>query len=567
MRVPLEVEKTIEQEKIAAYVVGHLPIVKSYAAKISLVDIINELVPSNMDVDPGTVILGMVMDTLSGRTPLYRLDEFFQDQDTELLLGKRTNPAVFSDYNVGRVLDKAYEIGAIKIFSAISKRAVDVFEVNERHVSFDTTSVSVFGDYDLYRDDEDSSILKITHGHSKDKRPDLKQFLVSMLCVDRNVPVFGKTEDGNGSDKTINNEILTNISKRMALHGLAPGAFIYIADSAMVTKKNLLAMGDSTLFISRLPANYKECLRVIKDAIEKDQWQNLGILSSTRPTDKRPAAQYKAHESTVQIHGKKYRAVVIHSSAHDKRRQKRIDRELKTDRKALEDQCKAVYKKDFYCLADVQAAQEELEKVKSKYYVLSSQIEQRPKYKRGRPKGGIREVKEMHFGLSATIFEDENAVSKLRHQAGCFVMLTNVAEKGKDSYDAKEILRSYKDQYGIEQNFGFLKDPVIVNGIFLKRPERIEVLGLVLLLSLLIWRLIEREMRRYIEIEKRDLPGWKRRRTTRPTAFMLMTNFQRIMIIKIGDNRRLNKPFTKKQKEYLVSLQINPSVFIKPGAG
>jgi transposase len=567
MRVPLEVERAIEQKKIAAHVVGHLPIVKSYAIKIGLVDIINELVPSKMDVDPGTIFLGMVMDTLSGRTPLYRLDEFFQDQDTELLLGKRINPAVFNDYNAGRVLDKAYAIGAIKIFSAISKRAVDVFEVNARHVSFDTTSVSVFGDYDLYRNDEDSSILKITHGHSKDKRPDLKQFLVSMLCVDRNVPVFGKTEDGNGSDKTINNAILTSISKRMALHGLKPGAFIYIADSAMVTKKNLLAIGDSTLFISRLPANYKECLRVIKDAIEKDQWQDIGKLSITKPTVKRPAAHYKAYESTVEIHDKQYRAVVIHSSAHDKRRQKRIDRELKADLKALEDQCKAVYKKDFFCVADAQVAQEELRRTKCKYHVLNTQIEERPKYKRGRPKGGIKEVKEMRYGLSATITEDENSVSKLRQQAGCFVMLTNVAIEGKDSYDAKAILSAYKDQYGIEQNFGFLKDPVIVNSIFLKRPERIEVLGLVLLLSLLIWRLMEREMRRYIEREKRDLPGWKKRRTTRPTSFMLMTTFQRIMIIKIGDDRRLNKPFTKKQMEYLVSLQVDPNTFIKPGAG
>ena len=565
--MPLEVEKAIEREKIAAYVVGHLPIVKSYATKIGLVDIINELVPSKMDVDPGTIFLGMVMDTLSGRTPLYRLDEFFKDQDTELLLGKRINPAVFNDYNVGRILDKAYDIGAFKIFSAISKRAVDVFEVNPRHIGFDTTSVSVFGDYDLYKDDDDSSILKITYGHSKDKRPDLKQFLISMLCVDRNVPVFGKTEDGNGSDKTINNTILTSISKRMALHGLKPGAYIYIADSAMVTKKNLLAIGDKTLFISRLPANYKECLRAIKDAIEKDQWQDIGKLSITKPTAKRPAAHYKAYESNVEIHGKKYRAVVIHSSAHDKRRQKRIDRELKADRKALEDQCKAACKKIFYCVADAQSKQEELRKTKCKYHVLNTQIEERPKYKRGRPKGGIKEVAQMRYGLSATIEVDENSVSKLRQQAGCFVMLTNVAKEGDNSYDAKAILSAYKDQYGIEQNFGFLKDPVIVNSIFLKKPERIEVLGLVLLLSLLIWRLMEREMRRYIEREKRDLPGWKRRRTTRPTSFMLMTTFQRIMIIKIGDNRRLNKPFSNKQMEYLVSLQVDPDAFIKPGAG
>jgi hypothetical protein len=30
MRVPLEDEKAIEREKIAAYAVGHLPIVKAY---------------------------------------------------------------------------------------------------------------------------------------------------------------------------------------------------------------------------------------------------------------------------------------------------------------------------------------------------------------------------------------------------------------------------------------------------------------------------------------------------------------------------------------------------------
>ncbi len=105
------------------------PIVKAYAIKIGLVDIINELVPSKMDVDPGTIFLGMVMDTLSGRTPLYRLDEFFQDQDTELLLGKKNQSRQFSTIiMLARAIDKAYEIGAIRLFSAISKRAVDVFE-------------------------------------------------------------------------------------------------------------------------------------------------------------------------------------------------------------------------------------------------------------------------------------------------------------------------------------------------------------------------------------------------------------------------------------------------------
>ena len=152
----------------------------------------------------------------------------------------------------------------------------------------------------------------------------------------------------------------------------------------------------------------------------------------------------------------------MHSSAHDKRRQKRIDRELKADRKALEHQCKVVYKKDFFCLSDVQAAQQELSKTKCKYYVLNSEIEERPKYKRGRPKGGIREIKEMRYGLLATITEDENSVSNLRQQAGCFVMLTNVAKEGKDSYDAKDILTQLRGQLGKNDlNLAIFEDDIL----------------------------------------------------------------------------------------------------------
>ena len=68
-------------------------------------------------------------------------------------------------------------------------------------------------------------------------------------------------------------------------------------------------------------------------------------------------------------------------------------------------------------------------------------------------------------------------------------MITNV---NKDKYPAAEILKIYKEQHGIEKNFGFLKDPLIVNDLFLKKPERIEALGFILVISLLIWRLVER---------------------------------------------------------------------------
>ncbi len=567
MREPLEREIKRKRGEFAIYAINHLPIVKEFAMKIGIVEIINSLIPSEMDIDPGTIFLGLILDTLSGRTPLYRLDEFFASQDTELLLGKYVEPEKFSDYNVGRVLDKAFAVGSMRIFSEISRRAVAEFDIDGRHVSFDTTSMNVYGDYSNYSKDSSGEPYRITFGKSKDHRPDLKQFLVSMLCVDHNIPIFGKIEDGNGSDKNINNRILSEISKRMANQGLDSKAFIYIADSALVTEKNLQKMGDDIKYITRLPATYNECNRVIKEAIEKDKWEDLGILAITKPTVNRPAAHYKAHESSVELHGKEYRAIVIHSSAHDRRRQKRIDRELNTEHNLLSGKLKKAMKKEFYCERDAQSAVQTLIESKAKYHKLNVTVKEKPIFKAGRlPKNGIRKIKEMRYYLSGTLEKDDEAIEQLLKEVGCFVMLTNVPDTYEEErYDAKAILKAYKDQYGIEQNFGFLKDPAIIDAIFLKKAERIEILGLIMLVALLIWRLIERTMRQYIENTEKDLPGWKNRRTKRPTSFMLMKKFLGISILKIGRSRRLSKPLTDQQKEYLTALNLSPEIFYNSG--
>ena len=52
-------------------------------------------------------------------------------------------------------------------------------------------------------------------------------------------------------------------------------------------------------------------------------------------------------------------------------------------------------------------------------------------------------------------------IENLRQEAGCFVMITNL-----ERHSPADILKTYKEQHGIEKNFGFLKDPLIVNDLF-----------------------------------------------------------------------------------------------------
>ncbi len=163
----------------------HLPIVKEYGNRMGLVKVIDDALDSNMQVSPGKIVMGLIMNILSTRSPLYLVEEFFNNKDVPLLLGEALSAAKFNDDAIGRVLDSIYGYGTWKLFSEIVLETYKEFKVDCSIVHQDTTSVSVWGEYEPKPDDT----LKITFGHSKDKQPDLKQFVISLLCVEGNLPL------------------------------------------------------------------------------------------------------------------------------------------------------------------------------------------------------------------------------------------------------------------------------------------------------------------------------------------------------------------------------------------
>jgi len=558
----------LEPQEIEVYDVYHLPIIKAYADRIDLVNTINRLVPTRMDIDPGTLVLAMVLDAVSGRHPLYRIDSFYRNKDIELLLGRSIAIEKLTDDNFGRGLDHLYEANTSRIYSAIVMNALRACEVPTQHIHYDTTSMNVFGQYNSDLADNPHTI-KITKGYSKDHRPDLNQFVVSLLCAGGNVPIFSRLEDGNASDKKLNNALLTEISKKLADVGIDPAGSIYIADSALVTEDNLRLMGDETLFITRLPATFGQHQRLVEQAVQTQSWQDYGILAATEPTRNRPGVHYRGYETTVTLYEKTLRAIVVHSSAHDRRRQKRLDRELQREHGTWSKKLAQLEKTHYFCIADTQAAMAGLQEKSLRFHDLELTMEERPLYARGRPKAdGSRALKQMRYAITGTLNQKPEAIKTLREQAGCFVLITNVPLEGPPGtdilYDGKTLLQVYKDQNGIEHNFSFLKDPVLINSVFLKKPKRIEALGLILVISLLLWRLIELNMRRHLEKHQAAIPGWDNKLTERPTTFMMTTKFDNIRIIKIRHQRSLNGRLSGVQEKYLVALGLTATIFTQP---
>ena len=184
------------------FVHGHLPLAAAFCRRLGLVELVNRLVPSQMAVSPGLVVQAMVLNTLSGRTPLYHLENFLSELDLELLLGEPVDAHAFNDTNLARSLDAIFEAGPSKIVTELGLQAAKIFSLDASVPSYDTTSTSVWGDYAACENEDDPVPgPRIVYGHSKDHQPELKQFMTELMCVDRGVPIFGRTLDGNSSDK------------------------------------------------------------------------------------------------------------------------------------------------------------------------------------------------------------------------------------------------------------------------------------------------------------------------------------------------------------------------------
>ena len=71
-------------------------------------------------------------------------------------------------------------------------------------------------------------------------------------------------------------------------------------------------------------------------------------------------------------------------------------------------------------------------------------------------------------------------------------------------------------------------------------------------------------MRKYVESNDCNLPGWVRRKTRKPTSFMMTTKFTSVMVITIGKHRQLAKPLKPFQLEYLEALGVTADAFTVP---
>ncbi|MFM6151848.1 MAG: IS1634 family transposase, partial [Sphaerospermopsis kisseleviana] len=142
----------------------------------------------------------------------------------------------------------------------------------------------------------------------------------------------------------------------------------------------------------------------------------------------------------------------------------------------------------------------------------------------------------------------------------CRVPLSIKAAKSLIStvLDSKELsddsmLSEYKAQQSCERGFGFLKDPLFfADSIFLKSPERIESLGMIMGLCLLVYTLAQRQIRNALKESKSTIKNQLGKATDRPTLRWIFQCFQCIHLVTLNQEEHISN--WNKDRDFILRL-------------
>ena len=263
-------------EEIEIQNIDHLGIVAGIIDSIGLVEIVNNLLGENVaeKISAGHVVKAMILNGLGFvSAPLYMFSKFFESRACEHLIGEGVKPEYLNDDKLGRTMDKLFSKGLSSIFLAISLNAVKKFEVSLLSEHLDSSSFHLHGEYrtnptDIIinnKNENKSEIvetsepeeIKITYGYSRDHRPDLKQFIIDLICSgDGDIPIFFKTASGNEADSASFAKILVDFKKQIEIDSLM------VADSALYTAANLQLLSEIK-WLSRVPLSLAEAKRLV----------------------------------------------------------------------------------------------------------------------------------------------------------------------------------------------------------------------------------------------------------------------------------------------------------------
>jgi transposase len=492
---------------------GALPVVADFSRRLDLRGIIDRACPVRevATLTHGQVIEVLVANRLTSPAPLRRVEDWARVWAVEEVFAIPAD--TLNDDRIGRALD-AIAPELEQLIGSVGARAIATFGLEVARLHWDMTSISLYGAYE----EPEEGFIAPRFGHPKDRRPDLKQVQTGLAVTgDGGVPVFHRGYDGGAG------EVAQVAGAMRALRQLAgPRRFLLVGDSKLVSYANLRDLLAAKVdFIAPASKTYvpAEVLASL-DAAAATPVDYVAERDAGKPPSQR--GSYRVIEDTMTLVGKRkadpvlrLRRVFVWSSARAGAAATARARKLDRARDDLERLARGLGSRHYPDPATVQARLAAIARSRRVAALLRAEV--------GTDQAGKPTL---------AWWFDQAALEREQATDGWYGLLTNLDPA---QVDAAQVLARYKGQEVVERRYGAFKGPLAVAPLFVQSNRRIQALVTVICLALLIFCLVERQVRRAIA-PANTLDGLYVGQPAKPTGRLIFEVLAQLRLIPASGN-------------------------------
>jgi transposase len=524
--------------------VAHLPLVLGVVRKLNVAALIDTFCPPHPAhvLSCGRGVEALLLAILDGHHALYKVGARLEERGMLPLLQPGLTRASLHDYRLGQILEALFAAHLNRVFGAIALNALDVYAISTPWLHQDTTTITLYGAYEEEPHRGEGPVPpRPAYGHSKDGHDDLKQVLLSLGVSSEGLPLRLGVRDGNTSDSR---ETPVAIEECVAL-GL-DGVRGIVADSKAYCKRTLgLCLEQGVGLITLVP---RTC--AVRQEVETWGQQHGPLpLLLEKPGRTRQESPRRWHGASVvrqvevedadgRLDLAEIRFLVVHSSQLADQTAVAYAAAQAKEAERLAEHIRRVEARWIACAADAEAAIADYEGRGQgrrgrpphpwRYHALHYRVEAlsvpKKRTRRGRPPKTEGPQVEVRYRLVV----HREALVPAEDTYGWTVLATTVQpEVCTDT----EILQAYQEQHiTVEPGFRWIKNPAAISPVWLEKPERIAALAMLTVVGLLVYAVIQRQVRLYLRDHERHIPGNKGLTAT-PTAAVVFALFRPVTLV------------------------------------
>lgn len=539
----------------------HLPLVMDVLRRSRVLEVIDHAIGQHplSEVSTGECVAVILSGVFVGAHSLWRIRERLAPYDlVTIMQDPGFDLGRFPEERLAKALDDLHHAGLDRLMTGVALEVIRQHSLGMEFLHVDTTTLSFYGAYEregLASLSDGIAPPRVTYGHSKAKRPDLKQVVFgSLVTADGGVPLLGKVMDGNLADSLAAAEFFGRVRDLVS----DPREVCLVADSKGWCERTLAVVSDAGLrLLSRLPRTER-----LHGELMAHAWAPTQIIERPGKTATAPVERYAlmgfdvtrtitvetitpTGETRREQREIPARAVRVHSTALLKTKLATLTRlRTRETRRALT-QIRTWQDAVYACAEDAQrAADRHRGQYQAITHDLIATVERHDgpaKRGRGRPRRRPEPAlaAAVHWRIRYTTTPVDDAVSAQRlHDQASFILI-RTRNPGWTFTDA-EMIDRYRGQYHCEHGFAWLKSGADINPMFIETPHRIAAMGLIYCIGLMTWTLIQRTVRAHLTATKTGLPYHRNKPSATITTRFLFELFPSVqtLVIDHGNGRR-----------------------------